>query len=219
MQQVERELLVRVDVEAFDVDLREDVERGLRLDGGDAGDLVEHVVDEVALVVHAAARHDVVVDALVAAERGLHHGLGGHVRTHAHVGEHVEALDVVLGNALVAGQDHPADAVAGDHVRFRQAGEGHAEQVRGHRGDGDVLQAVHDEAIVDFVGEDDELVFARDVDDLLEHFLWVKCAGGVVRVDDDNRLGVAGDLGADVVDVRIPFGLFVAQVVHGGAAG
>lgn len=27
MQQVERELLVRVDVEAFDVDLREDVER------------------------------------------------------------------------------------------------------------------------------------------------------------------------------------------------
>lgn len=36
MQQVERELLVRVDVEAFDVDLREDVERGLRLDGGDA---------------------------------------------------------------------------------------------------------------------------------------------------------------------------------------
>ena len=80
---------------------------------------------------HAAARHDVVVDALVAAKRGLHHGLGGHVRTHAHVGEHVEALDVVLGNALVAGQDHPADAVAGDHVRFRQAGEGHAEQVRG----------------------------------------------------------------------------------------
>ena len=82
-----------------------------------------------------------------------------------------------------------------------------------------MLQAVHDEAIVDFVGEDDELVLARDVDDLLEHFLWVKCAGGVVRVDDDNRLGVAGDLGADVVDVRIPFGLFVAQVVHGGAAG
>ena len=58
MQQVERELLVRVDVEAFDVDLREDVERGLRLDGGDAGNLVEHVVDEVALVVHAACTTD-----------------------------------------------------------------------------------------------------------------------------------------------------------------
>ena len=55
-----------MDVEAFDVDLREDVERGLRLDGGDAGNLVEHVVDADALVVHAAARHDVVVDALVA---------------------------------------------------------------------------------------------------------------------------------------------------------
>ncbi len=41
MQQVKRELLVIGDVELLHIDLREDVERGLRLDRGDAGNLVE----------------------------------------------------------------------------------------------------------------------------------------------------------------------------------
>ena len=34
--------------------------------------------------------------------------------------------------------------------------------------DGDVLKPVHDQAVVDLIGEDDELMLARDIDDLLQ---------------------------------------------------
>ena len=75
MQQVERELLVVGDVELLDVDLGEDIEGRLGLDRGDARDLVERLVDVLALVVDAAARHHVALDGLVPAQRRLHNGL------------------------------------------------------------------------------------------------------------------------------------------------
>ena len=218
-QQVQRELLVVGDVEPLDVDLREDVERRLRLDGGDARNRVQRFGDVFALFVDATSGHDVIIDALMPAERGLHDRLRRHIRAQTHVGEHVETLDIVLGDALVAAQDHPADAVPGDHMRFRQSGERDAEQIRGHRRDGDVLKPVHDQTVVDLIGEDDELMLARDIDDLLQHLARVERAGRIVRIDDDDGLGPVGDLGAHVVHIRIPFGLLVAYVVHGGAAG
>ena len=52
-----------------------------------------------------------------------------------------------------------------------------------------------------------------------QQFAGVHGAGGVVRVDDHHGLGVRGDLGLDVFQVREPVGLFVAQVVHRPAAG
>ena len=96
--------------------------------------------------------------------------------------------------------------------------EGDAEQIGAQRCDADVLQAVHDQAVVDFVGEDHEAVFAGDLDDFLQHFLRIERTGGVVGVDDDDRLGARGYFRADVVDVGIPIRLLVASVVHGGAA-
>ena len=79
VQQVEGELFVVVDVELLRVDLREDIERGLWLDGGDAVDGVERLIDVFALLVEAAAGHQIIIDALMPAERGLHDGLRGHV--------------------------------------------------------------------------------------------------------------------------------------------
>ncbi len=58
MQQVKRELLIIGDVELLHIDLGEDVERRLRLDRGDAGNLVERVVHELALLVDTAAGHE-----------------------------------------------------------------------------------------------------------------------------------------------------------------
>ena len=219
VQQVQGELLVVGDVELLHVDLGEDVERRLGLDRRDAVDGVERLVDVVALLVDAPARLHVALNALVAAERGLHDGLRRHVGAQAHVGEHVDAVHEVARAAPVARDDHPAHAVARDHVGLREAGEGDAEQVRRERRDGHVLLAVHAEAIVDLVREDHELVAARDLHDALEHLARVDRTGGVVGVDDDDRLGALRHLGLHVGQVGVPVGLLVAEVVDGRAAG
>ena len=52
----------------------------------------------------------------MAAERGLDDGLCRDIRADAHVRQHVQSLDVVLRNLLVAAEHHPADAVSGNHV-------------------------------------------------------------------------------------------------------
>ncbi len=79
--------------------------------------------------------------------------------------------------------------------------------------------AVVQRLVVDLVGQDDQLVLAGHLDDLPEHALGIQRAGRVVRVDDDDRLGVARHLALDVLDVGHPVGLLVAQVVHRRAAG
>ena len=219
MEQVEGELLIVVDVELLHVDLREDVEGRLGLHRRDAVNLVEGLPDEVALLVDAAAGAHVGVHALVAAKRRLYDGLRRHVGAKAHVGEHVDAEHEVPHATGVAGEDHPADAEAGNHVALGEAGEGDAGQVRRERGDGDVLDAVHAKAVVDLVGEDHELVATRDLDDLLQDLARVNGARGVVGVDDDDGLGAARDLGLHVGHVGVPVSLLVAQVVDGVATG
>lgn len=76
-----------------------------------------------------------------------------------------------------------------------------------------------EDLVVDLVGEHHQVVLARQFEHLQQHFLGVHRAGWVVRVDDHQGLGVRGDLGLDVGDVRPPIGLLVAQVVHRVAAG
>ena len=56
-------------------------------------------------------------------------------------------------------------------------------------------------------------------DDLLEGVLRVDGAGGVVRVDHHDALGARGDLRFEVLEVRLPARVLVAEVVHGPAAG
>ena len=219
VQQVERELLVVRNVELLDVELGEDIERRLGLDRRHAVDRVQRLVHIIALLAHAPARRDVTLDALVAAECGLHDGLRRHVGTQAHVGEHVHALDEVAHAALVAREHHPANAVAGDHVALGQARERHARQVGCQARDGDVLVPIHDQAIIDLIGEDHELVPARDLDDALQDLLGVQRARGVVGVDDDDCLGALGYLGLHVVQIGVPLVLLVADVVNGRTAG
>ncbi|MNC40177.1 hypothetical protein D3C75_888700 [compost metagenome] len=82
-----------------------------------------------------------------------------------------------------------------------------------------MLGVVVEDLVVDLVGEDHQVVLPGDFDDLLQHFLRIHRAGRVVRVDQQDRPGIAGNLRLDVVDVRVPVRLLVAQVVHGLAAG
>ena len=73
--------------------------------------------------------------------------------------------------------------------------------------------------VVDLVGEQQQLVLAREIDHLLEDFAGVHRAGGVVRVDHHDRLGAVGDLRLQIGDVGLPALGLVAQVVHRRAAG
>ena len=111
------------------------------------------------------------------------------------------------------------DAVSGHPVRLGQAVEGQGQHVGRHRRQRDVLGVVVEDLVVDLVGEQQQLVLARQIGHLLEDFAAVHRAGRVVRVDDDDRLGAVGDLGLQIGDVGRPALGLVAQVVHRGSAG
>ncbi len=77
---------------------------------------------------------------------------------------------------------------------------------------------VVDDPVVDLVGEDHQAVAAGEVEDALDDLLRIDRAGGVVGVDDDHGPGPVGDLRRHVVQVGVPVGRLVAEVVHGLAA-
>ena len=78
------------------------------------------------------------------------------IRAQAGAGQQVDALDKALCVALRASQHHPARAVAGHAVGLGQAVEGDTEQIRGQGGSGNVLCIVVEDAVVDFVGKQQE---------------------------------------------------------------
>ncbi len=129
-QQVEHELLVVEDRAHFRVDSREGVQRAHRFYAADARNCVEQFPGAVALLQQATLGQYQVVDALVATERCLDRVLARHVGTQAHVGQHVDALNVALGVVLRAGDGDPAGAETRHAVGLGQAVERQAQQVR-----------------------------------------------------------------------------------------
>ena len=81
-----------------------------------------------------------------------------------------------------------------------------------------MFRTVVEDAVVDLVGKDEQVVLARDVDDALEDFAGVHRARRVIRIDDDDGLGLLRHLGADILERGVPVVFFVAEVVHRGAA-
>ena len=104
-------------------------------------------------------------------------------------------------------------------MRFGEAGEGNAEQIRSQRGNGSVLIPVHNQTVVDLVAEYHQLVFPGHLDNLLQHILFIHSAGRIIRVDNNNRLRFVGNLRLDVFDVRIPVRLLIADIMNHMSAG
>ncbi len=73
---------------------------------------------------------------------------------------------------------------------------------------------VVEDLVVDLVGQDEQAVLPGDLQHPLQDARAVHGARGVVRVDDDHRLGARGDLGPQVLQVRFPVLRLVAEVVH-----
>ena len=101
-QKIKSELLIIGDIELFGIQLGENVEAGLGFHGADAGNIVESLVDIFSLLIDSAAGGDVGFDTLIAAQSGLHDGLGRHIGAKTHVGEHVKSLDIISAQILVA---------------------------------------------------------------------------------------------------------------------
>ena len=78
---------------------------------------------------------------------------------------------------------------------------------------------VVEDLVVDLVGEQQQLMLARQFDHLLEDFGAVHRAGGVVRVDHHQRLGAVGDLRLQIGDVGLPALGLIAEIVHRRASG
>src|SRR5690606_29461349 len=93
-QQIENKLLVIVQIEFLWIDAWEQVDSPLRLDAADTGNVVEHTPGEVALPAQPSCGQHQIVDALVAAQRGLNGVLGGDVcaQTHRRSEEHTSEL-------------------------------------------------------------------------------------------------------------------------------
>ncbi|CVM08852.1 Uncharacterised protein [Streptococcus pneumoniae] len=120
-QQLDDERLVVVDRVDLRVQPREQVEGAVGRLHGHAGDGVQAVLGEVALLEQPTAGQDEVVDGLVAAQCHLDGVLRGHVGAHPHVGQQGQALEEVGGPVLRPGHGHPAGAVARHPVRLGQA--------------------------------------------------------------------------------------------------
>ena len=197
----------------------EHVQRCLGLDAGDARYGGDELPGQIALAAQAAAFLDEVLDALVAAQRGLDGVLAGHVAAQLEVGEHVQALDVVARHAFVARNHHPAGAVAAGAVGLGQGVEGEHEHIRAEAGQGGVARAVVKNLVVHLIDQQHQALFAGDLDDAPQRFIRVERAGGVVGVDDDDAPRARRDFAAHVVQIGQPALLFIAHVVHGLAAG
>ena len=145
--------------------------------------------------------------------------LGGHVRAQARTREEFEPVDVLLRVVLRSGEHHPSRAQTCGEVGLGQPVEGDGEQVRGEGRDADVLRVVVEDPVVDLVGQQQQVVLAGDLHDALQGLPRVHRAGGVVRIDDDDRAGLVRYLGAEIIQIRIPGGVLVAPVVDGRSTG
>ena len=148
----------------------------------------------------------------------LHNGLCRNIGAQAHVRKHVETQDIIACTIFIAAQDHPANAEACNHVRLGQATEGDAEQIRCQRSNRYVLFAIHNKAIINFVRENDQLVLARNLNNFFQKLTRIERTRWIVGVDNDNCLGAVGNLFLDVINIGVPFRLFVTHVVNNVAA-
>ncbi|CSA18851.1 Uncharacterised protein [Vibrio cholerae] len=79
-------------------------------------------------------------------------------------------------------------------------------------------RAVVQHFVVNLIGENHQLVLASNLDDFQQEITTVNRTGWVIGVDQHNATGFRGDFAANIVEVRIPIGFFITDVVHGFAA-
>ena len=95
-----------------------------------------------------------------------------------------------------------------------EAAECHAEQIRSHGSDRDVLLPVHDQTVVNLIGKNHKLMLPGDIHDLLENLPGIQRSGRIVRIDNNDGFRPVGDLFADIVDIRVPVRLLITDIMY-----
>ena len=94
------------------IQAREEVKRAHRLYRGNAGNLIELLVGDIALAQKTPAGTGELKDRLPATQRHLDSVLRRYVRAQACSGQKLKAFDEATGVVLRAGKYHPAGTVA-----------------------------------------------------------------------------------------------------------
>ena len=82
-----------------------------------------------------------------------------------------------------------------------------------------MLNAVHYESVVNFVGEDEKVVVTGNLNNVLKNLLRVNSTRRVVRVNDYDSLCLGSYLASHIVDIGIPVVFLVTFIENGLAAG
>ena len=103
----------------------------------------------------------------MAAERDLNRVLRRHIRAQPHVRQQADALDETLGVLLGAGDHQPTRPVARDPVGLRQPVEGQVSTSGATDAIAMCFGVVVEDLVVDLVGQQQQLVLAREIGHLL----------------------------------------------------
>ena len=212
VKKIHGELLVACDIEALLVQLREAIQRAFVLNDGKARDLRDLAHGGLPLLIEAAAGVDHLFRVGAVFQRGRNDKLSERVAAKPHGGQLHHALHELLGKVFGAAYRHPAAAESADHVGLGKAVESNEGNVVGKARQRCVLISVHDQAVVDLVRQNKQVLLPRQIDDLLKKLFRIQGAGGVVGVYDDDAFGFRRHLALDVLEIRAPFLLLVADV-------
>ena len=219
MQQVHGKLFVVGDGALFQVDAGEDVKRRGIFDHRKAIELPQSADGGLPLFIKPAAGHQQRPGAIGIRQGGGNDQLRQGVAAKPHTGKRHHAGDEILRDGTRTGNAQPPAAEPADHMAFGKAVEGQHRQIRTERGGGNMGLAVHDQAVVDLIREEDQLLFPGQRHDLLQQLTGIQGAGGIVGIDDKDGAGAGGDLAADILDIGIPVGLLIAGIKDGFGSG
>ena len=146
-------------------------------------------------------------------QRGLDGVLHGLVGGEPRAQQLVDALDVGLERRGVAAGYAPTNAPARREIILGKSSEGNAGNIGRNAGEGDVLFAVvENQLVVNFVGKDNEIVFAGQLGNFFQLSSRVECSRRIIGVDEHDAARPRCDLFADVVEIRLPRVVFI-QIV------
>ena len=174
---------------------------------------------DLALTIQAPAWRHQVVDTLISPQRRLNAVLPGHVGTQAHRGKHVEPFNIISRRLTIAGNHHPSGTITTGAVILRQAIEADRQDILRERGDRRMRHAIVQNFVINLIGVDDQSMLAGDGHDFTQEIVRIKRPGRIVRIDDDDGARMRGNLRPDVVEIRQPAIVLVAQIMARRATG
>ena len=76
-----------------------------------------------------------------------------------------------------------------------------------------MLFSVHNKAVINFIRKNNKLMTSCNINNFLKDLFRIKGACRVIGIDDNNSFCPISDFFFNIVKIRIPFGLFITDIV------